>query len=554
MSGYQPPQIKEKGRQFMRLPHNDSGFTRLIWGTFTMGALFCLAAICLISLYQAGLADTNISRLLSRPYFGYVIYITLIQALLSVILSVCGGVLGAIALHRRWHWPLRRLILAGCFMAMIVPTTVAAISLLKLWGQSGFISLLGGSAIIPDRLGLWSVLLAHCFFNIPLIMRVCLSRLQSVPQGQYRHAALLRFSAGAYFRHIEWPAIRTVLPSVSGLVFLLCFTSFSLVLMLGGGPAITTMEVSIYTALRFDFDLSKAALLCVIQLVICAIILVFIKPSSTNFASDNVLDAAPLRADHQSKIWLVGDGLLWFGLVILLLVPLGLLIFNSDIRGGIDFLSTARFWSAFAHSVALAIGAATGAVTLAMSLAMAAAEAQRRHWPLLSRLVEFSHSLFLLVPALVLGTSFFILLRPYVAVFDYGFYIILLGNALLSLPFCYRILAPALLTHWHKTDRLCHALRLGIWQRFRLITLPALGAEFAFAFGLSAALSFGDLGIITLFGSQEFETLPYLLFQFMNRYGAAEADLLALVLLGSALSLYYISYYLIKVYRGLLAR
>ena len=154
----------------------------------------------------------------------------------------------------------------------------------------------------------------------------------------------------------------------------------------------------------------------------------------------------------------------------------------------------------------------------------------------------------------MLGTSFFILLRSYVAVFDYGFIIILIGNALLSLPFCYRILAPALLTHWHQTDKLCHSLRLGIWQRFRLITLPALGPEFAFAFGLSAALSFGDLGIITLFGSQNFETLPYLLFQFMNRYGAAEADLLALVLLGAALGLYYLSYGLMKAYRNALSR
>ena len=88
--------------------------------------------------------------------------------------------------------------------------------------------------------------------------------------------------------------------------------------MLGGGPAITTMEVSIYTALRFDFDLSKAALLCVIQLVICTIVLFFIKPNSTAFAADNARDSAPLRADHQSRFWLVWDGALWFGLAVLL--------------------------------------------------------------------------------------------------------------------------------------------------------------------------------------------------------------------------------------------
>ena len=57
---------------------------------------------------------------------------------------------------------------------------------------------------------------------------------------------------------------------VAGLVFLLCFTSFSLVLMLGGGPAVTTLEVSIYTALRFDFDMPMAGKLALLQLMICA--------------------------------------------------------------------------------------------------------------------------------------------------------------------------------------------------------------------------------------------------------------------------------------------
>ena len=62
--------------------------------------------------------------------------------------------------------------------------------------------------------------------------------------------------------------------------------------------------------------------------------------------------------------------------------------------------------------------------------------------------------------------------------------------------------------------------------------------EIGFALGLSAALSFGDLGIITLFGSQSFETLPYMLFSFLNRYGAKEADLLALILVLLAIGLY----------------
>ena len=87
-----------------------------------------------------------------------------------------------------------------------------------------------------------------------------------------------------------------------------------------------------------------------------------------------------------------------------------------------------------------------------------------------------------------------------------------------------------------------------------MVILPSLRREIGFAMGLSAALSFGDLGIITLFGSQDFETLPFMLFQFMNRYGADEADFLALLLLSSAVALYWFFNKMITIWGAHVAR
>ena len=114
----------------------------------------------------------------------------------------------------------------------------------------------------------------------------------------------------------------------------------------------------------------------------------------------------------------------------------------------------------------------------------------------------------------------------------------MLGNGLLALPFSYRIIVPALLRHLRETDRLCAMLNITGARRIVRVIIPSLHKEIGFALGLSAALSFGDLGIITLFGSQSFETLPYMLFNFLNRYGANEADLLAVILLATAIGLY----------------
>src|SRR3546814_18278108 len=79
--------------------------------------------------------------------------------------------------------------------------------------------------------------------------------------------------------------MRSVRPGVAGRVFMLCFTSFAVVLTLGGGPKATTLEVAVYQALRFDFDLGRAVTLALVQLLLCtAIVLAVLQlavPSTT---------------------------------------------------------------------------------------------------------------------------------------------------------------------------------------------------------------------------------------------------------------------------------
>ena len=512
---------------------------RFGWGLVGVIFLLSLAVIAMATLLQAGFTQSALLSLFKSAYFKHSLFVTFQQAILSVIGATLMGVAGAVVFNRRAYFPLRRFILAGCFISMIMPTTVAALALLKLWGKSGLLASIGLGGFIPDRLGLWSVILAHIFFNAPLIMRVCLSALERLPLSQRRQASLMGFTALAYFRILEWPAIRLVLPSIMGLVLLLCVTSFSLILMLGGGPSVTTLEVSIYTALRFDFDLGKAAILCLIQLGICSLILLSFKPSTQTSPAASTDRPLIVSQPHTSDLFVrLFDGLVIGLFVILNIVPLILLVLDGHYAAGLPILSTERFWQAFTNSLALACLSALTSLFLSFALICFAHEAYLRNLPFIPKIIEVSHSVFLLVPAIVLGTALFILLRAHVDVFAQGFWIIMMGNALLSLPFSYRIIAPSLLRHLRQTDRLCASLNIKGLSRFGYITAPAMQIEFSFAFGLAAALSFGDLGIITLFGSQNFETLPYMLFQYLNRYGAVEADILALILLISALSLY----------------
>ena len=141
-------------------------------------------------------------------------------------------------------------------MPLALPAIVAALGILALFGRAGYfagllIRLAGGDW--PGIYGLSGILVAHVFFNLPLATRLFLEAL--------RHGADRPVAAGEPARHgrcAVLPADRMAgaargLPGVAGLVFMLCVTSFTIVLTLGGGPAATTLEVGDLpgAALRF---------------------------------------------------------------------------------------------------------------------------------------------------------------------------------------------------------------------------------------------------------------------------------------------------------------
>src|SRR5690606_25787693 len=76
---------------------------------------------------------------------------------------------------------------------------------------------------------------------------------------------------------------------------MLCVTSFTIVLTLGGGPRATTLEVAIYQALRFDFDPARAVTLTALQIILTAGIVMILIRLGANMAGDANLSVSPRR-------------------------------------------------------------------------------------------------------------------------------------------------------------------------------------------------------------------------------------------------------------------
>ncbi len=523
-------------------PHKGEGSQRRTDPRIVAGILALAAIAVLIGGAFAGLGIEAVRNPggAAAAFDGYLFRVarfTLWQALLSTLLSVVPAIFVARALSRHPQFLGRALILRLFAVPLALPAIVAALGILSLYGRAGYFAepltaLIGGTW--PGIYGLSGILVAHVFFNLPLATRLILEALQTVPTDQWRLASQLGMGARSSFRLIEWPAIRAALPGIAGLVFMLCITSFTIVLTLGGGPAATTLEVAIYQALRFDFDPARAVALTLLQIALTAVVVLVLMRLGANTTGDANLPVAR-RNYIQAK---AGEKALNVAVILLALVFVGGPMLATVVSGLVADLGRlageASVQRATLTSIVLATLSAALAAALALSLVMArralAGGRTGGKKTLLERFTDTGAGFVLVVPPIVIGAGWFVLVRQSVDVFALAPFMVVTVNAVMAMPFAVRAVRPAYDAASERHERLCAQLGISGWNRLRLIDWPVLKRPLATAFAFAMALSLGDLGVIALFGSDAVQTLPYLLLARMGSYRTDDAAGLALML------------------------
>jgi thiamine transport system permease protein len=508
------------------------------------GSIVALAVAALVAGGFIALATVGGGRpaLLSiGPYLAHVLAFSVLQASLSTVLSVALGVALALALARR-RFPGRDAVLAALSTTMVIPTIVAVFAVLAVYGRSGWLAgalealgWSGGYSIF----GYPGILIAHVFLNAPYVARITLDGLNLVPAEQWRLAMALGFTPGQIFRHLDWPVLRAEMPGLAGLVFLLCFKSFAIVLALGGGPSRATLEVAIYEALKIDLDFGRAAWLSLIQLAICLSLTgllnwAFTRPPGTQTVRSVIRrpDAAIRSLKLLDAVVLAAGGLF--------IAPLAL-----SVLGGVTHLPDVLDGDlalAFATSLAIATAAATLACLLALALGTAARR-QRfvRRQPRLAALYDFLPNSLLAIPPFALTAGLFLLLRRIADPAAAGLILLPLINGLAALPFAYRAIAPRLMIAEERYGRLASSLGMTGMAKLTIMDWPVLKRPLGAGFALAMALSFGDFGIIALFGGPDLRTLPYLLYERLGAYRLEEAASIGLLVVLTAFLLAHAS-------------
>lgn len=507
----------------LTLPHRT---IRIATAVTLAGAIAMLIALVLWAILAAA---TDAQGSASRIDLAHLLRMTTIQASLTTILSLAVGMALAWALNRL-RFPGRDLLVALFASAIVTPGMVVAFGLLSIWGRNGWINqaseALFGVSLGNPAFGLSGILLAHVVLDGAFAARIMLARLDAIPTTRLKIGQSLGLTPWQRFSLLDWPALHGTIPGLAAIIFLLAFTSFPIVLLLGGGPANQTLEVAIYAAVRQDFDLLGAVRLAATQIAVCAVVILAasaLAPIPTSFGASTPTSWHDGGLARPLQIGVLALCTIGF------LLPLVSVLVDGLSSGIGAVLAQPAFW--WATLTSLIIGSSSAILTLALALALALGRGATGSGPLRT-LLGLPAFAYLAVPAVVLSLGFFLLVRqlglaPALA----APFVVVLANSLLALPFAMATLGPPLDAIAKTRGKLIRSLGLGGWRQFTAVEYPLLGRDIGVMLALAFCFSLGDLGVIALFGTQDFQTLPLMMFRALGAYRGNDAAAIAAILL-----------------------
>ncbi len=435
-----------------------------------------------------------------------IVWFTTWQAAVSTALTLAAGLPLAWALSRgsfRGRGTIEALVL----IPFVLPTVVVA---------TAFI------ALLPNGLerSVWAILVAHVFFNVAVVVRVVGTAWSALDKRLDEVATMLGARPSIRARTVTLPLLTPALGAAASIVFLFCFTSFGVIVVLGG-PRFATLETEIYTQAVRLFDLRTAAALALLQLFAVALVTTVCGLLERRAGSRSAWTGTQRRVSRRERplvgVVIVGS------LAFLALAPAALVWRSLSVGGTVGLHhfealadETPALLVAPWHAVVNSLVYAGAATVVALGLGVPAAIAIARGMPLLN--------VFVMLP---LGASAAMLGFGFLLAFDEppldlrsSRAIVPIAQALVALPFVIRSLTPALRGLDTRLHDAAAALGATPARVRRTIDLPLLARPLAVAAGLAFAVALGEFGATVFLVRADTPTLPVAAFRFLGRPGA----------------------------------
>ncbi len=488
---------------------------------------------------------------------------TLWQAALSTLLTLAVGLPGAY-LFARFEFPGKPLLRALTTLPFVLPTVVVAVAFNALLGPRGWLNLglmaVSGATAPPIQFlnTVWAILAAHVFYNTAIVLRLVGNAWAHLDRRLVHAARMLGASPWRAWWEVTLPLLRPSILAALVLVFLFDFSSFGVVLMLGG-PRFATLEVAIYTQALHLLNLRLAALLSLIQIA-CTLSLTLVYAQITR----QVMAPSAPRAAHETsqpsaaprrRLAMV---LLVALLLVLLVAPLAALAARSIARLEPDRgqgsnvsagLTLAYYRELFVNrrqalfyvppiaAVRNSLAYAAATVVIALALGLPAASALTRT----SRFGRVLDALLMLplgTSAVTLGLGFVVALDKPPLDLRASPLLVPLAHSLVALPFVVRSLQPALASIPDRLRMAAASLGASPWRVWREVDLPIVARAVSVAAAFAFTISMGEFGATSLVARPEYPTVPIAIFRFLSQPGALNyGQALAMATLLMALTL-----------------
>jgi ABC-type Fe3+ transport system permease subunit len=299
-----------------------------------------LIEIFALSLAPEGKLDLSPFRtLFTDSYYARLLAFTTGQALLSTLLTLLAG-MPAAYVFARYEFRGKSLLRALTTVPFVLPTMVVAAAFTALLGPQGHLNrwlmtILGLDAPpIHLQQTLALVLIAHVFYNAAIIVRLVGGFWANLDPRIEEAARVLGAGRWRTFREVTLPLLLPSVIAASLLVFLFCFTSFGVILVLGG-PQLATIEVEIYNQAVPFFNLPLAAALSLLQMIFTFTVMAVYTRLQAQAAVP--LNLRPAESTQRRATTLGARLVVWGslgGLLVLLLTPLLALALRSFSLGG----------------------------------------------------------------------------------------------------------------------------------------------------------------------------------------------------------------------------
>ena len=468
-----------------------------------------------------------------------ILFFTIKQAFLSTLVALLIGLPTAFFIACR-KFPGRRFLASLSSVSLCIPPLLIALGYVIFFGMNGIFnkSVMAVTGIKePPFTFLYSfagIIIAHGFYNFPIIMRTVSDTWRNLPEDEYNAALLSGASKFRIFRTVTLFQLAPSIAAGSVIVFLYSFFSFIIVLLFGQAGG-STMEVEVYRAAKNTLDFKYAGQLALTEtaaaslFVLCYVLLG--KKGQRSHAGVSTIQ--PKRVSGAVEV----TGLSVVGAVILLflLLPLAAIVFT----GANDFIKLfgqKGFVTALLNTVATSLGSASLCVITAFFFACVARRADPYGKSVVFRIVPL---LPMAVSSIVIGFGLTNVLRS-LRVTGTPF-LLVITQASLTWPFAFQQIRGAMERIPSAVTDAASLLSPSKLDVVFRVQLPQTRRAIFSAFAFCAAISAGDSNLPLILGIPRFETLSLYTYRLAGAYRFAAACASGTVLIISSMLLFAVS-------------